>query len=71
MWNGGGKVKRQSSEAGWWLDNEADWWLDNEAGWWQGQEAELGEKVGGKVGRQNWEGRAGGKVRKGCRAGGK
>jgi hypothetical protein len=35
MWNGGGKVKRQSSEAG----------------WWQGKEAELGEKVGGKVGR--------------------
>jgi hypothetical protein len=34
-------------------------------------EAELGEKVDGKVGRQNWEGRAGGKVRKGCRAGGK
>jgi hypothetical protein len=34
-------------------------------------EAELGEKVGGKVGRQNWEANTGGKVRKGGRAGGK
>jgi hypothetical protein len=34
-------------------------------------EAELGEKVGGRVGRQDWEASTGGKVRKGGRAGGK